>query len=149
MPGIRLHHPTLKAAYGATLTYVIETGKPYHRGFYDCPDCGKRHLRKAVHLRLDHHGDVIVAKPVYEGIKARLALAGLTVANEVAKPPPVSIGAVDVTKREIVELPMNLDETPGKLIVPGRTKYESAARMEKAAANGTKVKAKPRKAKAK
>lgn len=131
MSGIRLHHSLYKAAVGSTLTYVVEVGAPYHKGFHDCPDCGKRHLRKALHLRLDHQGDVIVSKQVYDALQPRLALAGLTYANDVAKPPPLAIGAVEQSKREVIELPMNLDEAPAPKHRPGKSKSESRAVIDK------------------
>lgn len=139
MPGIRLHHDTYKASVGKTLTYVIETGQPYKRGYYDCNECGKRHARKAVHLSLDHNGDTIVSKEVYANLRKKLKgmpttyleAAGLRVENEVESPPPLMVGAVALDKREIIELPLNRDEAPAPATAPGRTKYESRDRMEK------------------
>lgn len=131
MSGIRLHHPLYKAAVGSTLTYVIELelawpSKPGGRvrSAEPCNDCGKLHLRKALHLRLDHHGDVIIAKPAWESNRVRLLAAGMEVANEVAKPPPLYLGN-GWEKREIVEFALNTDQTPNGKVEPGKTKYEA------------------------
>jgi len=132
MAGIRLHHPTLRAKVGKTLTYVVELPQPYLR-VYNCPTCGKQHANKAVHLNIDAHGDTIVAKPVYESLK-KAFLGGMEVANDVAKPPPFAVGAVDMTKRMIVEAPLNTNHKAEDFYIPGRTKYESRDRMAKAMA---------------
>lgn len=131
MPGIRLHHPTYKAAVGTTLTYVVELDLPWPtkpggrvRAAEPCNDCGRTHLRKAIHLRLDHAGDVIVSKPTYESYKIRLLAAGMEVANEVAKPPPLYLGG-GWEKREIVEFPLNLAQIPNGKVEPGKTKYQA------------------------
>jgi len=95
----------------------------------DCVTCGKTHLRKAIHLRLDHNGDVIVALPIYEALK-EVFMGGLELANEVKAPPPLLIGAVDKDKERIVEAPLNGMKALDK-INPAQTKYDGRARLEK------------------
>lgn len=137
MSGVRLHHATYRAAEGATLTYVVELPQKYHRGYYDCPSCGKQHSHKAIHLRLDGQGDTIVSQQVYKQLATKtdgqlsvLDLAGLQVMNEVKEPPPLIIGAVAKDKERIVEAPLNPQAKAEDKITPGRTKYESRDRME-------------------
>lgn len=126
MAGIRLHHPTFRAAAGGTLTLVVELPQPYPRP-YACPDCGKTHDRKAVHLRLDSNGDVIVAPAIFTRLQ-EVFLAGMEVVNEVSNQPPLRIGAVELPHREIVEVGLN-DQASQRFHRPGRTKHESAARL--------------------
>jgi hypothetical protein len=136
--GVRLHHPTLRAGEGTTLTYVVELPQPYSttpkpgarlRGEILCPTCGKTHANKAVHLRLDAHGDVIVSPAVFLALQSAF-LGGLEVANKVEDPPPLFIGAVAKDKERIVEMPLNRDETGAPIITPSRTKYQSRDLME-------------------
>lgn len=124
MSGIRLHHPTYRAAEGTTINYVVETPQAYPVP-YDCPACNVTHARKAIHLRLDSNGDVIVSQPVYEALLAVPTMAGLVVENEVENPPDLVIGAVDKDKERIVSVPLNADETPADKITPASTKYEN------------------------
>lgn len=132
MSGIRLHHPLYRAEVGKVLTYVVELPAPYLRsGGYNCPDCGKQHANKAIHLRLDANGDVTVSKQIYESLQTIPTMAGLEFQNEVAKPPPLAVGAVAQEKRLIVEAPLNKDHAT-EHYAPGRTQYESRDRMEKA-----------------
>lgn len=128
MAGIRLHHPTLRAGEGTTLTYVVELPQAYGQP-YNCPACGKLHARKALHLRLDGNGDVIVSREIYLSLQ-QVYLAGLELVNEVPNPPPVSIGAVAKDKERIVESPLNRDNTAAEIITPARTKYEGRDRLE-------------------
>lgn len=96
---------------------------------YDCNACKKTHQRKAIHLRLDGNGDVIVAPAIYEELKT-VFMAGLEVVNEVASPPPLMIGAVDKDKERIVEQPLS-GYMPAHKINPSETKYDGRARLEK------------------
>jgi len=89
---------------------------------YDCPSCSKIHNRKAVHLRLDADGDVIVSSPVYESLKI-VFFAGLEIMNEVEKPPVMTVGAVERPNIHVVEYSLNGQN--GEFNRPGLTKYES------------------------
>jgi len=133
MSGIRLHHPTLRASVGKKLTYVVELPTPYLRA-YNCPTCSKYHANKAIHLDIDSKGDVIVSPEVLASL-APVFYGGLEVANEIKKPPPQSVGAVGMTKREIVDAPLNKDKKAADAYVPERTKYQSRDRMQKALAD--------------
>lgn len=126
MGGVRLHHPTLRAGEGTTLTYVVELPQAYPVP-YDCPGCGKTHDRKAIHLRLDANGDVIVSEEVYAKLQ-EVFLAGMEVANHVASPPPLVIGAVPKDRERIVEQPLS-GLPAAQTIIPGRTRYESRDRL--------------------
>lgn len=125
MSGIRLHHPQL-----ASCTLVIETELEYPVA-YDCPSCARTHERKAIHLRLDPSGDVIVAPQVLAELrKLPVMPAGLEVANEVEKPPPLVIGAIDQPKSEILSFPLNADQAE-RFHRPGHDRYEAERRMSK------------------
>ena len=117
MAGVRLHHPVF-----ASCTYVVELAQLYPQP-YRCPACGKAHDRKAIHLRLDADGDVIVSQQIYDQLRT-VFLAGLEVANEVAAPPPLQIGAVDTPTHLIIEQPLNRDQRATDFYVPGQTKYQ-------------------------
>lgn len=125
MSGVRLHHPIF-----ASCTLVVELPQVYPRA-YVCPSCGKTHERKAVHLRLDARGDVIVAHPVYEALRT-VFLAGMEVTNEIAEPPPLILGAIEQPKYETIE--HNLNGQDQRFYLPGRTKYASRDRVRKALA---------------
>jgi hypothetical protein len=127
MAGVRLHHPTLRAGEGTTLTYVVELPLPMMTQRL-CPVCGKVHGNKAIHLRLDGNGDVIVSTEVFAALLT-VFLGGLEVANEIDKPPPLFLGAVHKDKERIVEAPLNRDNTAAALITPARTKYENRDRL--------------------
>ena len=136
MPGIRLHHPTLRAGEGTTLTYVVELPLDYaqeegarDRTKQDCPTCGKPHLRKALHLHLDAAGDVIVAPAIYEQLKSIPTMAGLELANEVAEPPPLFLGAVHRDKARIIEVPLSGNGHKPH-VVPEQTKYQARDRLQ-------------------
>lgn len=138
MAGVRLHHPTLRAGEGTTLTYVVELPQPYsalpkpgarYRSDTPCPTCGKAHANKAIHLRLDANGDVIVAPDVYFALQTAF-LGGLELMNQVADPPALFLGAVHKDKERIVEVPLNRDNAAAPIISPERTKYEGRDRLE-------------------
>jgi len=126
LAGVRLHHPTL-----FDCMYVVELGTPFANGADKfCPTCLKAHARKSLHLKLDSNGDVFVTPGVLETLRT-VFLAGLEVVNEVEKPPPLSIGAVDQDKIYVLDHPLNKSLTAAPSYKPGRTKYESQARMRK------------------
>ena len=56
-----------------------------------CGVCGFPHTTKTYHLNLDSQGAVIVSETVYERLK-EVQLAGLTLANSVLVPPPLTVG---------------------------------------------------------
>jgi hypothetical protein len=123
MPGIRLHHAAFQSC-----TYVVELPQVYPQP-YQCPACGKQHDRKAIHLRLDADGDVIVSQPIYEQL-LQVFLGGMELANEVEKPPPLALGAVDTPTTQIIELPLNRDTKAADFYVPGQTKYQGRDKVE-------------------
>lgn len=93
MPGIRVHHPTLRGG-----TYVVEGGRPYPQPS-PCPRCPvdftgtpRTHYHKAHHIDLDGEGYAIVSEGVLEELRG-LGMAGLSIENEVKAPPPLVIGA--------------------------------------------------------
>lgn len=83
MPGIRLHHPTLR-----NCVVALESVRPYKQPF-QCPLCGRTHLFKTVHLTLDDSGDVIVSKHAFEKDIKDVPGLPFTIENEVTKPPPM------------------------------------------------------------
>lgn len=129
MSGIRLHHPVFRAAEGSTLTYVVELPQPYPVP-YDCPECQTPHAHKAIHLRLDGNGDVIVSQQVYLALQAVPLMAGLEVMNEVENPPPLFIGAVQKDAARIVSLPLGQVVTENG-IRPEVSKYEGRDKLWK------------------
>lgn len=126
MAGVRLHHPSL-----FDCMYVVELGTPFaNEQPKFCPTCLKSHARKSLHLKLDSNGDVFVTPGVLETLRT-VFLAGLEVVNEVEKPPPLSIGAVDQDKIYVLDHPLNKSLTAAPSYRKARTKYESEARMRK------------------
>jgi hypothetical protein len=81
MPGIRLHHESLKAP----ATVAVECARGYRQP-YQCPLCGTTHNFKTVHLRLNGKGDVIVSKGVWKDLKDVPGLP-FRIANEIKNPP--------------------------------------------------------------
>src|SRR3990172_7053657 len=123
MPGVRLHHPVLSSC-----TLVVETMTDFaNREPRMCSECGKPHDRKAVHLRLDAQGDVIVSLSVLESLK-KVHLAGMELGNEVAKPPTLHIGAVARPTIEVVDLNLN-GEVARDGYRPAVSKQEADDRM--------------------
>lgn len=120
MPGVRLHHPTF-----TSLTYVVETPQAIPRPRL-CNSCGKVHERKAIHLRLDPQGDVIVSRAVYAKLQT-VGLAGMQLSNEVKAPPPLIVGAVDQPGYKTIEAP--LAGNGQEFYQPGHTKYEARDRQ--------------------
>ena len=110
---VRLHHPLF-----VSCNYVVEMPQKYPRA-YECPACLTTHTHKAIHLRLDEHGDVFVHPGIYELLKT-VGLAGMEFANEVIDGPGQVIGAVELVKRETINA-----NGHKRFWVPGRTKYES------------------------
>lgn len=130
MSGIRLHHPTLRAGEGTTLTYVVELPLEWeaitptrNRSQENCPTCGVPHARKALHLHLDANGDVIVAVPIYTQLLKVPTMAGLELVHEVKEPPPLSIGAVHRDKNRIVQ-------ATSEHIVPEQTKWQARDKIQ-------------------
>ena len=111
----------MRSAEGSTFTFVVELPQVYPQPKM-CPACSKVHANKAIHLRLDANGDVIVSPEVY-GKLLGVHLAGFELANEVKDPPPLFLGAVAKDKERIVEIPLNAQVQ--EQIAPGRTQYES------------------------
>lgn len=127
MAGLRLHHPTLRSSEGSTVTYVVELPQPYPV-VQSCPNCGKEHANKAIHLRLDGQGDVIVSVEVFEALRTAF-FGGMELVNEIASPPPLRIGAVDKDKERIVESPLRAQDAATK-INPAETKYQGRDRIQ-------------------
>ena len=114
--------------------YVVELPTPFASGrSKDCPTCLKTHAAKSLHLRLDSNGDVFVTPGVLETLKT-VFLAGLEIMNEVEKPPPLVLGAVDQPTLYLVENRINKSLTAMPWYIPGRNKYENAERMSKSLA---------------
>lgn len=129
MGGVRLRHPVFTSA-----TFVVELPNPYPQP-YDCNSCSDltvtppkivTHDRKALHLRLDAEGTVIVSPSVYEALRA-VAFAGMETVNDVAEPPPLILGAVEQPKYETIEHKLGGDNS--RFYLPGRTKYEARDRL--------------------
>jgi hypothetical protein len=87
-------------------------------------------VNKSIHFRLDGQGDVVVAAPVYEALLKVPGMGGLTADNPVENPPDIYVGAVAMPTQNIVNKPLNRDQTPDPFYVPGRTQYESRDLMK-------------------
>lgn len=93
MPGVRLHHPTLRSC-----TFTVEDVLRPYRTPYTCPVCSVAHnapvthSHKTYHLDLDSEGDIIVSETVFAHLKTLPGLAGLLPKNEVQKPPDLVVG---------------------------------------------------------
>ena len=136
MSGIRLHHPSFRAAEGTTLTYVVELPLSFtvtkeggrDRSAEPCPRCAKPHRNKSLHLDIDANGDVIVAPAIYAQLQTVPTMAGLEMVNEVKSPPPLFIGAVPKDKSRIVEAPLS-GLPAADLITPASNRYENRDRL--------------------
>ena len=127
MAGVRLHHPSL-----FDCLYVVELTTPFANGLpKDCPQCLRSHANKSIHLRLDANGDCFVTPGVWETIRREAFGAGLEPQNTVDNPPEQKVGAVDLDKLYVLDHPLNKSLTAAPSYKPGRTKYESQARMTK------------------
>jgi hypothetical protein len=87
MSGVRLRHPTL-----TNCVFTVEDVDRPYRSPIQCLMCKETHYVKTYHLRLDGGGTVIVSPEILGQLKKLPALAGLTVENEVTKPPAQTIG---------------------------------------------------------
>lgn len=97
MPGVRLHHETLRDC-----TIAVECKRPYKQP-YLCPLCNVTHLFKTVHLTLDAEGDVVVSTGVWNTDLKQHPNLQLAYANDVANPPALIIGGPD-TDRVAMEI---------------------------------------------
>jgi hypothetical protein len=86
MPGVRLHHPTLR---NCTYT-VVHLGRPYQQPI-NCGVCLQTHMHKTYHLGLNNDGDVIVSEVIYERLK-QVGLDELKDMGIVQDPPPLVVG---------------------------------------------------------
>jgi hypothetical protein len=127
MSGIRLRHPALRAGEGTRLTFVVELPQPYPVA-KQCPACLKPHANKAIHLRLDANGEVIVSREVYAALQTVPTMAGLELVDEVSNPPAQWIGAVAKDKERIVDAPLS-GQPAAEIITPARTRFESRDRL--------------------
>ena len=108
MSGVRLVHDSKRGG----IYVVLHPTRTYKEPFL-CPTCSATHQKKAIHLKLDGEGAVIVSEQVFERLR-ECGLPHLEVSNEVHKPPNqiVGIGAqpgrFDILEHEV---------TGGKLLV--------------------------------
>jgi hypothetical protein len=86
MPGIKLHHETLR-----NCTVAVECQRGY-RAPYNCPLCNVTHNYKTVHLNLDNEGDVIVSTGVWNTDLKDHPNLPFIYADDVKKPPALIIG---------------------------------------------------------
>lgn len=87
MPGVRIQHPTERNA----LYTLVDGSRPYTAPVVCVPPplgggCGRTHLFKTYHLRLDETGAAIVSEQIAERLK-RLHGHGFVIGDEVANPP--------------------------------------------------------------
>jgi len=101
MPGIRLHHETLR-----NCTVAVECKRGYRKPFV-CPLCNVTHNYKTVHLTLDNEGDVVVSTGVWKKDLKGHPNLGFTYENDVEKPPALIIGGPDTDRvaKEILAHP--------------------------------------------
>lgn len=85
MPGVRIHHPTLRHAMLAIPT-TREYGKPLH-----CRRCDEPHTVKHYHVIIDSDGNAIVSEVVWARLR-EIGTHDFIVLNEVAKPPTQRVG---------------------------------------------------------
>ena len=104
MEGVRIQHDT---ARNVTFT-LVDASRPY-RGVYDCGECGRPHVFKTYHLRLDDTGSAIVSQEINDRLQRVGAYGpggGFRIAGAVAKPPTQIITTGSVTRGRIVEHPV-------------------------------------------
>jgi len=86
MAGVRLHHRSLRGA-----TFVAEMPDvPYPVPFL-CSACERVHHNKAIHLRLDQMGDVVVAEESWDNMRALLE-PEFEMLGTVSDPEPLVLG---------------------------------------------------------
>jgi len=92
MPGVRVHHLTVR---NARFT-VVENDRPYSQPLQcaapEFGGCGSVHTFKTHHLNVDDTGSVIVGDKLFEKIRELLAANDFVIANEVKRPPTLGIG---------------------------------------------------------
>ena len=86
MAGIRLYHPTARSG-----VFTFEHNKRPYRVPYLCPMCAKAHLVKTYHVAVDAEGFAFVSFEVWD-VMRRYNDGGFQLANEVNKPPAITIG---------------------------------------------------------
>lgn len=123
MASIRLHHPLF-----TNCNYVVELAQPMPPGARPCFACSRKdapltHKNKAIHLRLDHNGDVFVAPGILELLRTVPTMAGLEVVPGRNAPAQI-VGAVEQLTQRIVY-------PNGEKYVPGWNQYEAEQRMQR------------------
>ena len=102
MPGIRLHHAVLRNCV------LVCPSDEISRGPHLCSLCNEVHIVRTRHLRLDEYGDVIVSPVIFRRMKrAGLHNYGLTIANEVKRPPTQTISL------NVPPAPIQIIRSPG------------------------------------
>lgn len=86
-------------------------------------DAPVTHKYKAIHLRLDHGGDVFVSEGIYQTLLTVPTMAGLEVVPGRNAPSQI-IGAVEQPTQRIVF-------PNGEKYVPGWNKYQAEQRMQR------------------
>lgn len=86
MPGVRVHHRKLR---NQTLVFELPD-RPYPVPFL-CSTCESTHLNKAIHLRFDGSGDVVVAEEAWDTLRPYLGDQVVTL-GLVSDPEPMVLG---------------------------------------------------------
>jgi len=113
LSGIRVQHPLARNVRYTVVEPDVPYREPYHCTAPEFGGCGSTHLFKTHHLNIDETGAAIISEGVFQRISGRIALDGFVVANEVPKPPLITIG-----------MGVGPGQTPGITIVRSPTSTE-------------------------
>ena len=108
MPGVRLHHPTLRGCVFTITNYAVRlvapmfcaqcsggpeqgTWQPAERSWL-MPPRSVIHEFKTIHLNIDPVGDVVVHEGIYDLMKRNGLLEELKATREIGKPEPMRVG---------------------------------------------------------
>jgi hypothetical protein len=97
MPGVRLHHPSLRNCVYTITNYAVPLVAPMF-----CWQCSGGpegasprtviHEYKTLHLNIDAVGDVVVAEGIYDLMERNGLLEDLKATKGIGKPDPMRIG---------------------------------------------------------
>lgn len=85
MPGVRIQHPVERNV----MFTLVDSRRPY-RDHYDCAVCGRVHVFKTYHFRLDETGAAVVSVEIVDRLKS-MAGHGFRISGEVKAPPPQTL----------------------------------------------------------
>lgn len=101
MPGVRISHATERDCM-----FTLVDGKRPYKAPINCLACGKTHVFKTYHFRLDTVGSTIVSEEIIKRLKRLRGNGGFTIGEQITKPPAQFVSTGGEFKRiAVVEHP--------------------------------------------